>query len=555
MIRKPFISMGIALALVSFGGAARAQHSAEPAGAAAAPKPPALLAGLGSHRHPIATSSPEAQKFFDQGMVMLFGFNHEEAFRSFEKAAQLDPKSPMPHWGMALATGSNYNDPAPEASRLQRARAEVDKALALAASAPENERAYVESLSKRYAADPAADKAVLLRDYNASMRELSRKYPDDLDAATLFAESGMNLRPWKLYKPDGTPEEGTEELVGVLESVLRRDPNHPGANHYYIHAVEASRQPERALPSAARLETLVPSAGHLVHMPSHIYIRTGSYLAAEKSNAVAAEVDRQYIRETGANGMYPMMYYTHNVHFQSAAAAMAGRHGEAKKAADVLFADALPAVVHEPMMEGFLTQPLFVALRFGKWDDVRKTEDPGPKLPLYRATWLYARGLAAAAAKDTSNAEALRVAYGAARDAVPADQMAGPQNSGAAVLAVATHVLDARIAEAAGDRAAALASWEKAVAAEDALAYDEPPGWYYPVRESHGAALLRASRAADAEKVFRADLEKNPRNPRSLLGLAESLKAQGKTADAAFARAQFDVAAKDADVPLRIEDL
>jgi tetratricopeptide (TPR) repeat protein len=555
MIRKPFISMGIAVALVSFGGAARAQHSAEPTGSTAAPKPPALLAGLGSHRHPIATSSPEAQKFFDQGMVMLFGFNHEEAFRSFEKAAQLDPKSPMPHWGMALATGSNYNDPAPEASRLQRARAEVDKALALAASAPENERAYVEALSKRYAADPAADKAVLLRDYNASMRELSRKYPDDLDAATLFAESGMNLRPWKLYKPDGTPEEGTEELVGVLESVLRRDPNHPGANHYYIHAVEASRQPERALPSAARLETLVPSAGHLVHMPSHIYIRTGSYLAAEKSNAVAAEVDRQYIRETGANGMYPMMYYTHNVHFQSAAAAMAGRHGEAKKAADVLFADALPAVVHEPMMEGFLTQPLFVALRFGKWDDVRKTEDPGPKLPLYRATWLYARGLAAAAAKDTSNAEALRVAYGAARDAVPADQMAGPQNSGAAVLAVATHVLDARIAEAAGDRAAALASWEKAVAAEDALAYDEPPGWYYPVRESHGAALLRASRAADAEKVFRADLEKNPRNPRSLLGLAESLKAQGKTADAAFARAQFDVAAKDADVPLRIEDL
>jgi len=542
-----------ALSLLSafvLSAAVRAQSAAP-----AEPKPAALLDGMGSHRHPIATASPEAQKFFDQGIVLMYGFNHEEAFRSFEKAAQLDPKSPMPHWGMALATGSNYNDPAPEASRLQRARAEVDKALALAASAPENERAYVEALSKRYAADPAADKAVLLRDYNASMRELSRKYPDDLDAATLFAESGMNLRPWKLYKPDGTPEEGTEELVGVLESVLRRDPNHPGANHYYIHAVEASRQPERALPSAARLETLVPSAGHLVHMPSHIYIRTGSYLAAEKSNAVAAEVDRQYIRETGANGMYPMMYYTHNVHFQSAAAAMAGRHGEAKKAADVLFADALPAVVHEPMMEGFLTQPLFVALRFGKWDDVRKTEDPGPKLPLYRATWLYARGLAAAAAKDTSNAEALRVAYGAARDAVPADQMAGPQNSGAAVLAVATHVLDARIAEAAGDRAAALASWEKAVAAEDALAYDEPPGWYYPVRESHGAALLRASRAADAEKVFRADLEKNPRNPRSLLGLAESLKAQGKTADAAFARAQFDVAAKDADVPLRIEDL
>ncbi len=555
-MKKPFLPVAVVLGLSAFAGASvvRAQHGADPG--AAAPKPPVLLSGLGSHRHPIATSSPEAQKFFDQGMVMLFGFNHEEAFRSFERASQLDPKSPMPHWGMALATGSNYNDPEPETSRLERARAEVDRALALAASAPENERAYVHALSKRYANDPAAaDKAALLRDYNAAMRELSRKYPDDLDAATLFAESGMNLRPWKLYRPDGTPEEGTEEIVAVLESVLKRDPSHPGANHFYIHAVEASRHPERGLPSAARLETLVPSAGHLVHMPSHIYIRTGSYLEAEKSNAAAAEADRKYIRETGANGMYPMMYYTHNVHFQSAAAAMAGRHGEAKKAADVLFADALPGVVHEPMMEGLLTQPLFVALRFQKWDDVRRTEDPGPRLPLLRATWLYARGLAAAAAKDTQGAEALRVAYGIARDAVPPTQMAGPQNSGAAVLAVATAVLDARLAEAAGDRAAALASWEKAVAAEDALAYDEPPAWYYPVRESHGAALLRAARAAEAEKVFRADLDRNPRNPRSLLGLAESLQAQGKTADAAFARAQFDTAAKDADVPLRIEDL
>jgi tetratricopeptide (TPR) repeat protein len=550
--RLVFGGSALVLALAA-ASPAPAQHAAEPS---AAPKPPALLAGLGSHRHPIATTSPEAQKFFDQGMVMLFGFNHDEAFRSFERASQLDPNAAMPHWGMALAIGSNYNDPAPEVSRLKKARAEVDKALALSPAAPENERAYVSALAKRYAADPdTADRAAVLREYNAAMRDLSRAYPDDLDAATLFAESGMNLRPWKLYKADGTPEEGTEEIVAVLESVLRRAPNHPGANHYYIHAVEASRHPERALPSATRLETLVPSAGHLVHMPSHIYIRTGSYLEAEKSNAQAADVDRQYIRETGASGMYPMMYYTHNVHFESVAAAMAGRHDVAKKAADVLFADAFPGVVHEPMLEGFLTQPLFVALRFQKWEDVRKTEDPGPKLPLYRAIWLYARAMSAAAAKDAQSADALRVAYGIARDAVPTTALGSPQNSGAAVLAVATAVLDARIAEAAGDRASALASWEKAVAAQDALAYDEPPAWYYPVRESHGAALLRASRPADAEKVFRADLERNPRNPRSLLGLSESLKAQGKAADAAFARAQFETASHDADVPLRIEDL
>ncbi|HEV7501351.1 MAG TPA: hypothetical protein VGQ33_15160, partial [Vicinamibacteria bacterium] len=313
--------------------------------------------------------------------------------------------------------------------------------------------------------------------------------------------------------------------------------------------------PERALPSAARLETLVPNAGHLVHMPSHVYIRTGSYLAAEKSNALAAEVDRKYIRETGAQGMYPLMYYTHNVHFQSAAAAMAGRHAEAKKSADILVDEVLPVVSTDPMLEGFLLQPIFVALRFQKWDDVRKMEDPGPKLPLLRAAWLYARAMAAAASKDAQTADALRVAYGIARDAVPPAQMAGPQNSALALFAVATPVLDARIAESLGDHAKALASWERAVAADDALAYDEPPAWYYPVRESLGGALLRAGRAADAESVFRADLDRHPRNPRSLLGLAESLTAQGKSADAAFARAQFDVAVKDADVTLRIEDL
>jgi tetratricopeptide (TPR) repeat protein len=534
-------------------GIAAAQHSAHAPGEA---KPVTLMAGTGSHRHPIATSSAEAQKFFDQGMILLFGFNHEESVRSFQKAAELDPKAAMPHWGKALALGANYNDAAPVNERLLKAREEVEKALALSAGGPENERAYAEALSKRYVADPAAaDKPTLAREYHAAMRALSRKYPDDLDAATLYAESGMNLRPWKLYSPDGTPEEGTEEIVAVLESVLKRAPNHPGANHYYIHAVEASRQPEKALPSAGRLETLVPSAGHLVHMPAHIYMRTGDYLAAEKSNAVAAEVDRKYIRETGAQGMYPLMYYNHNVLFQSFAATMAGRYAEAKKSADVLFDGVLPVVSMDPMLEGFLLQPAFVALRFRKWDDIRKMPDPGPKLPLLRAGWLFARGMAAAASGDVRKAEAERKAFLQARDVVPANSMAGPQNSSAALLAVAAPVLDARIAEAKGDRKAAIASWIKAVEAEDALAYDEPPAWYYPTRESLGAALFADGQLAEAEKVFRADLERNLRNPRSLLGLAESLKAQGRTADAAWARAQFDVASKDADVKLRIEDL
>ncbi len=533
---------------------AQTPHAGHPP--ASAGKPQELFSGLGAHRHPIQTSSGEAQKYFDQGVTLLFGFNHEEAYRSFAKAAELDPKSPMPHWGMALALGANYNDEAPEAERLKKARAEVDKALALSPGAPENERAYVEALSVRYVADPgAADKAKLARDYAAAMRALSARYPDDLDAATMYAESLMNLHPWKLWKPDGAPGEDTLEIVAVLESVLKRDPEHPGANHYYIHAVEASKQPQKALPSAARLETLVPSAGHLVHMPAHIYMRTGSYVAAEKANAVAAEVDRAYIRETGAQGMYPMMYYNHNVHFESAAACMAGRHAAAKKAGDVLFADALPGAAGMPMLEGFLLQPTFVALRFRKWDDIRQMPDPGPKLPLLRAVWLYARAIAAAAAGEVKKAETLREAFVMARNALPGDMLAGPQNTAAALLIVASHVLDARILEAKGDRKAAIASWVKAVAAEDALAYDEPPAWYYPVRESLGAALLLDGQPREAEIVFRADLEINPRNGRSLYGLAEALDAQKKTADAAWTRARFEAAWKDADTKVRLEEM
>ncbi len=549
-MRRLFVLVAAALPAVL-----AAQHADMP-GAAAPQKPAVLLAGTGTHRHPIATSSAEAQEFFDQGMVLLYGFNHEEAFRSFEKAAALDPMAAMPHWGMAIVLGANYNDPAPAEERLLKARAEVEKALALSAGGPGNERAYAEALAARYVADPArSDKTKVAHDYAAAMKALSARYPDDLDAATLYAESLMNLTPWKLWTPAGEPGEYTLEIVAVLESVLKRDPSHPGANHYYIHTVEASKNPERALPSAKRLETLVPGAGHLVHMPAHIYVLTGDYVAAEKSNAAAAEVDREYIRETGARGMYPVMYYTHNIQFESYAASMAGRQATAKRAGDELFDTILPVVSMDPMLEGLLCQPAFVALRFRNWDDIRRMPDPGPRLPLVRAVWIYARAMAAAAQGDPQRAATLRDAFAVARDAIPAGALAGPQNSAAALLAVATAVLDARIAAAQGDRAAAIAAWRRAVAADDALAYDEPPAWYYPTRESLGAALLLDGRAAEAEQVFRADLERHPRNGRSLYGLSKSLEAQKKDADAAWVRAQFDAAWKDADTPVRIEDL
>ena len=545
----------LALAAAALPALLSAQHEDMP-GMSPPKSPAALFPGTGSHSHPIATTSPEAQKFFDQGMTMAYGFNHEEAYRSFAKAAELDPKAAMPHWGMALVLGANYNDPAPVDQRLLKARGEVEKALALSEGGPENERAYVEALAIRYVADPAnADKAKLATDYAAAMKALSARYPDDLDAATLYAESLMTLTPWKLWTPSGEPGPNTVEIVAVLESVLKRDPNHPGANHFYIHATEASKNPERALPSAKRLETLVPAAGHLVHMPAHVYVRTGDYLAAEKSNTAAAEVDRAYIRDTGAQGMYPAMYYNHNVHFESYAASMAGRYAAAKSSGDRLFDEVLPIASMDQMLEGFLLQPAFVAVRFRKWDDIKKMPDPGPKLPVLRAGWLWARAMTAAGQGDAKKAETLREAFAVAREAVPAKSMAGAQNTAEVVLALAGYVLDARIAEAKGDSAAAIASWRKAVAAQDALNYDEPPGWYYPTRESLGAALLRAGQAAEAEAVFRADLDQHPRNGRSLYGLSKSLEAQKKTADAAFARAQFETAWKDADTPVRLEDL
>lgn len=521
---------------------------------APAPKPAAILPGLAALHHPISTSSPEAQRFFDQGLSLAYAFNHEEAIRSFERASELDPKAPMPLWGIALASGSNINDPVPEVERLQHARALLDKAQTLAADATEAERDYIAALSKRYTADPQPDRAQLARDYSAAMRGLWKKYPDDMDAATLFAESGMDLRPWRLWNGDGTPAEGTLEIVGTLEAVLKRDPLHPGANHYYIHAVEASPDPRRALASAQLLTTLAPGAGHLVHMPSHIQARTGSYTAAAKANAQAAEADREYIRQTGAQGMYTAMYYNHNLHFMAFAWSMAGNWAETKKASDQLSASATPLLAEMPMVEAFLAMPAFLNLRFQKWSEVVRQPDPGPKLPILKAVWHYGRVLALISTRDTRRALAEKKLYEAARGRVPDDAFYG-NNTPKDVLELASAVLDARLAWLSGDRAGSIESWRKAVSLQDGLLYDEPPPWYYPVRESLGAALLRDGRAGEAEQVFREDLEKNPRSGRTLFGLLETLKAQKKTADAAWVEREFAIAWKDADVKLRIEDL
>jgi len=517
-----------------------------------ADRPATLMAGLGKLHHPIATKSVGAQKFFDQGLTLVYGFNHDEAIRSFRRAAELDPASPMPRWGIALALGPNINLDV-DREREKAAYDESQRARALVANAPPNERAYVDALVKRYSNDPKADLKALAVQYKDAMRDVTKRYPNDLDAATLYAESLMDLHPWQLWSNDGTPTEGTEDIVAVLESVLRRDPMHIGANHYYIHAVEASRAPGRALASARRLDTLVPAAGHLVHMPAHIYMRTGDYHAAVTSNAKAADVDRKYIAATKAGGVYPLMYYNHNVDFLASAAMMTGQFAEASRAADELVAAAMPALDEMPMLEPFGAKKLYVLMRFSRWDEVLALPQPDAKRPLLTLLSHFGRGVAQAALGQASDAKLEQVAYYDARKNISGDMNWG-FNKARSMLAVTDAVFDARVAAAEQQSGAAIDAWRRAVAAEDALNYDEPADWFYPTRESLGAALMRTTRFEDAERVFRDDLARNPKNGRSLFGLWQSLLAQGRDADAARAERDFKAAWIHADSPLKLSD-
>jgi tetratricopeptide (TPR) repeat protein len=533
--------MCLVLACLLWGTALLGQHPAPDR------KPADLLDGLGSVHHPVSTKNPEAQKFFDQGLRLLYAFNHDEAHRAFARAAELDPQLAMAHWGMALAVGPNYNLDAEEA-QLKAAYASIQKAQMLAKNAPEHERAYIAALARRYGANPKkADKNQRALKYKQAMGALAQRYPDDLDAATLYAESAMNLRPWELWGKDGKPAPGTEEIIAVLESVLRRNPDHTGANHYLIHAVEASPLPERALSAADRLRELAPAAGHLVHMPSHIYIRVGDFATAARANEKAAAVDHAYITRFGVKGVYPMMYYSHNLHFLAVAHAFQGRHADAKKAADKLSAHVGPHVHDMPMLEFFLPTATLVQVRFRRWDDVLADPEPDGKLTIVRCVRHYARGLAFAAQGKTKDASEELAAFTKLHQAMPADLKYGDRNLAKHVLSIPGAALEARILLAGQEHAKAIGLFMKAIAAEDDLNYIEPAGWYLPVREQLGAAYLGQKKAAEAEKVFRADLERNRRNPRSLFGLMQSLKAQGKTYDAQCVQLEFLAAWRNAD--------
>jgi tetratricopeptide (TPR) repeat protein len=543
------LALALTLTFPSF-----AQEHSEHA-AAAKPKPATLMAGYGNWHHPVSTKNAQAQAFFDQGLRQIYAFNHDEAARSFQRAADLDPKLAMAYWGIAEAVGPNYNDPASEA-RFVQAHAAIEKAQTLAADASEADKAYIAALAKRFPADPKSDLRAAAEQYRDAMRDMVKRFPDDLDAATLFAEAGMNLHPWGLWHPDGTPEEGTEEIVATLESVIRREPNHLGAVHYYIHSVEASSSPERALAGASRLAQLAPAAGHIVHMPAHIYIRTGDYEAALKTNQKAALADQAYIKAGAAEGIYSMMYYSHNLHFIAMSAAMNGNYLESRRGAQLLAANVGPHVKDMPPLEGFMTVPLAVEVRFHKWNEILKAPQPDPAMHTATVFWHFARGLALAATDKLDEAEAEQKIVAETEEKTPPDAIFQMpiNNKTKDILKIAENVLGAKISLEKGDMDATVNQLRAAVAAQDSLKYDEPQDWFYPVRESLGAVLLIIGDNAGAEEVFRADLERNLRNPRSLFGLEQALKAQEKAYDAGFVRKQFDASWKGATRPT-VKDL
>jgi len=497
-----------------------------------------LMPDLGEVYHPVTTNDREAQAFFDQGLKLVYGFNHDEARKAFQRAAAIDPKLAMAWWGVALTLGPNYNLPV-DPEREKAGYDAAQQALSLKQNASELERAYIDALVVRYSNDPKPDLHALDVAYKDAMAKLAARYPDDLDAATLYAESMMNLNPWHLWSHEGKPAAGTEEIVATLESVLKRDPNHLGANHYYIHAVEASPNPERALPSAARLEKLAPAAGHLAHMPAHIYARVGDHDASAHCNTVAAAADEKYIADSHAKGVYPLMYYSHNLHFLAYADCMRGDFAEAKSAADKLVANVTPGIKEMPMLEGFLPTPMVVLFAFERWNDLAKLPAPDPSLKITNAVWHSFRGFALAGLGKPADAEKDQKAFRDLAAQIPPNTMYDQLNTTGQVFKIHEHLLAAAIAVCRHDTKAAIDSLKEAVAAQDALNYSEPPAWYPPVRPTLGRALLEANQVEDAEKVFRADLERNPRNARALTGLRDCLKAQNQNYEADQIDRQF----------------
>ncbi|MDX1582013.1 MAG: hypothetical protein R3338_00265 [Thermoanaerobaculia bacterium] len=507
---------------------------------------------LGDHHHPITTTSEQAQRYFDQGLILAFGFNHGEAHRSFMQATKLDPECAMCWWGAALVLGPNINsamDPAKatEAWRL------TEKALSLTERVTPREKAYIRALAERYRPEAVEDRSRLDRAWAEAMGGVANRFPEDLDARVLYAEALMDTTPWNYWKENGSPRPVTETILATLESVIREDANHPMANHLYVHAVEA-QHPEKGLEEAKRLETLVPGAGHLVHMPAHIYIRTGDYHAATRANQRAIEADQRYLEQVDAHGVYRLAYVPHNYHFLWSTATLEGRSELA-----IETAREMASIVDEERMrerplatlQHYWITPLYALVRFGRWDEILGRDEPAEDLVYPRGVWHYARGMAFARKGRFGAAESELAAL---RDLLDDPRLEWVTvwdiNKSRHILAIAEAALSGEIEAAKGNFEDAIEKLDRAVELEDDLNYDEPPTWHYPTRHSLGAVLLEAGEAERAEAVYREDLETFPDNGWALFGLLESLRRQGETEAAAKTDQKLREAWRHADVVL-----
>jgi len=516
-----------------------------------------LFKGMGEFHRVIDTKDAGAQRYFDQGMVLAFGFNHAEAIRSFRAAQKLDPGCAMCFWGEALATGPNINVTAkgkaimsPEEQKA--AWAALTKAQAVAAGKPRVERDLIAALAMRYAPEPVEDRDSLDHAYADALGALVKSYPADDDIAAMYAEAWMNTKPWDYWSDATTPRPEIVPVIAALESTIARSPKHPLALHLYLHAMEASATPEKAEPAADALYTLVPGSGHLVHMPAHIFWRVGRYNDAAEANIQAAKVDEEYIKQCNAQGFYPAMYYPHNIHFLWSAASMQGQSKVAIEAARKLAANVRMEQIDQfPTVEFFHTVPLLSLVQFGHWDEILAEPQPRADLAYSNAIWRYARGVAFANKGDVKAARAERAALVPLKANEKVMVLDGSDYPASQLLSIADSLLLGEIALASKDSKTAIARFTDAVSGQDALPYTEPPFWYYPTRQSLGAALLKAGRAAEAQAVYEKDLQQYPHNGWSTFGLIQALDAQGRKAEADMHREHFKAMWQFADVDLK----
>jgi tetratricopeptide (TPR) repeat protein len=512
-----------------------------------------LLKGTGSHRMKITSSNKDATLFFNQGLNLYYGFNHLEAFRSFKEAARLDPQLAMAYWGQALSLGPNINAPMDPAD-ASTVFAAISQAHKLSAGASPVEKALIDALSKRYTKEAPADRSALDKDYAEAMKAVASAHPDDVDVVSLLTEALMDLHPWDYWKKDGTQQAWTEEITSNIDRAISLKKTHPGANHFAIHVYEASSDPGKALPMADRLESLMPGVGHIVHMPSHIYIRTGRYNDGTTGNQRAIKVDEEYIQQFNATGMYPLFYYPHNIHFMWASATLDGTSKIAIDVADLLATKQDEKLIREPgwsVLQHYRLTPLYSRARFGKWDEILSMKCPVPGMAYPETIWSYAKGIALIrkGRLDEAAAELERIKE-YCKDSSLEQEKIGGINSVLSVMKIAGKVLEGELASARKDYPSAISALKEAVTLEDALTYQEPYDWHHPVHQVLGAVLLEAGQNSEAEKYFREDLKMFAKNGWSLTGLKLSLERQGKSKEASAAGIELKKSFARADVRL-----